>query len=127
MNSRFVEEIRRLNAGDLVRVDWCDASIGKSLTSGKDVDVPVQSWGIFIGVLGEKKRHFVIAQNSYRFSDGMYDLDYTAIPVGWSFSVTPLVKNHLQAEEAKDLLTSFLNGGRQNPARRKIQQRVRNH
>ena len=77
-----VKQVKGLSLGDLVRVDWFDASIGKSLTSGiGSIDVPVQSWGIYLGVLGEKNKHIILAQNSFRYADGVYDIDYTAVPV----------------------------------------------
>jgi len=56
-------------------VEWSDASVGKSLGSGVAVDVPVRSWGVFIGVLGEKNKHIVLAQNSFRYSSGVLVTD----------------------------------------------------
>jgi hypothetical protein len=55
---------------------WTDASIGKTSTNGGVIDVPVRSWGIFVGVFGKRK-------NSFEYADGLCDLDYTAIPLGW--------------------------------------------
>ena len=50
-----LNQVKDLHPGDLVKVEWFDASIGKSLSGGLNgIDVPVQSWGIFLGVLGEK-------------------------------------------------------------------------
>lgn len=50
-----IKQVKGLTLGDLVKVDWFDASIGKSLSGGLNgIDVPVTSWGIFIGVLGQK-------------------------------------------------------------------------
>ncbi|MCW4010629.1 MAG: hypothetical protein NWF05_08420 [Candidatus Bathyarchaeota archaeon] len=101
-------KFKNLSAGDLVRVEWTDASIGKSLSNGLGgIDVPVRSWGIFIGVLGQKRRHVILAQNAFRYSDGLYDIDYTAVPVPWTTCVTVLVKGHVSAEEARVLLHSF--------------------
>jgi hypothetical protein len=39
---------------------WTDASIGKTSTNGGVIDVPVQSWGIFVGVFG-KRKHIILA------------------------------------------------------------------
>lgn len=127
MKKRIVDEIKQLNLGDLVRVEWCDASTGKSLGSGSNIDVPVESWGIYLGVLGAKAKHIILAQNNFRYADGLYDLDYTAIPLQWSVSVTVLVKNHVRLKEAQEMLNSFLTGGRRTLARKKRQQRVLNH
>jgi hypothetical protein len=76
-----VRQIKSLSPGDLVRVEWFDASIGKSLTGGLGgIDVPVSSWGVFVGVLGEKNKHIILAQNNFRYSDNLYDIDYTTVP-----------------------------------------------
>jgi len=121
------KQLESLSIGDLVRVRWCDASIGKSLSSGIDIDVSVESWGVYLGVLGEKAKHIILAQNNFRYADGLYDLDYTAIPVQWSISVTVLAKNHVPGNEAKQMLNSFLLGGRRVLPRKKCQQGIRNH
>ena len=43
-----------LKPGDLVCVDWCDASVGKSSSSGVSIDIPVRSWGLYVGVFGQR-------------------------------------------------------------------------
>jgi hypothetical protein len=127
MKKKISGEIKRLNLGDLVRVEWCDASTGKSLSSGSDIDIPVESWGIYLAVLGAKAKHIILAQNNFRYADGLYDLDFTAIPLQWSVSVTVLVKNHVRLKEAQEMLNSFLTGGRRTLGQKKQQQRVLNH
>jgi hypothetical protein len=123
-----VKQVKGLNLGDLIRVDWFDASIGKSLSSGLgSIDVPVQSWGIFLGVLGEKNKHIILAQNSFRYADGVYDIDYTAVPVAWASNITTIIKNHVPPETAKQLLNSFLIGGKRTSTKRIKQQKVTNH
>ncbi len=123
-----VKQVKGLSLGDLCRVDWFDASIGKSLSGGlSGIDVPVQSWGIFLGVLGEKNKHIILAQNSFRYADGIYDIDYTAVPVTWTANITAIAKNHVPPEDAKQLLNSFLAGGKRTSVRGKKQQKVKNH
>ena len=105
-----------------------DTSIGKSLSGGLNgIDVPVTSWGIFIGILGAKNKHIILAQNNFRYADGLYDIDYTAVPTAWAINITLIVKNHIQPEDAKQLLHSFLIGGKQSTQRNKKQQKVTNH
>ncbi len=104
------KQLRSLNPGDLVSVEWCDASVGKSISSGAGIDVPVKSWGIYIGVLGTKVKHIVLAQNSFRYADGLFDLDYTAIPLSWTVALILLVKEHIEREAAGKLVNSFLMG-----------------
>jgi hypothetical protein len=123
-----VKQVKGLTLGDLVKVDWFDASIGKSLSGGLNgIDVPVTSWGIFIGILGEKNKHIILAQNNFRYADGLYDIDYTAVPTAWATNITLIAKNHIQPEDAKQLLHSFLIGGKQSTQRNKKQQKVTNH
>ena len=128
-----ISQIKSLAAGDLVQVEWCDASIGKSLSNGvSGVDVPATSWGVFIGLLGQKTKHVILAQNCFRYSDGLYDIDYTAMPMPWMTQITVIIKGHVGAEEAKDLLNSFLvnekmKNGKTSFNRCFRQQRVRNH
>jgi hypothetical protein len=120
------KQLQDLQPGDLICVEWTDASVGKSLGSGVAVDVPVKSWGIFISILGKRSKHIVIAQNNFQYSDGLYDIDYTAIPVGWTEKVTIVSKQHVPVEEAEQLFTSFLRGGKRVSSRHK-QQKVKNH
>jgi hypothetical protein len=129
----ITSQVKTLVAGDLICVEWSDASIGKSLSNGVNgIDVPVKSWGIFIGELGQKRKHLILAQNCFRYSDGLYDIDYTAVPLPWTTNATVIVKGQVGAEEAQVLLKSFtLNTKMKNDTvsfgRCRRQQRVRNH
>jgi hypothetical protein len=129
----ILNQIKGLTAGDLIRVEWLDASIGKSLSNGvSGIDVPVKSWGIFIGLLGSKKKHVILAQNCFRYSDGLYDIDYTAVPIPWTTNATVIAKNHVNPEEATIMLNSFTMNEKaktEKPSLSRIlrQQRVRNH
>ena len=125
-NKSLKKQLKDLQLGDLICVSWTDASIGKSLGSGVAVDVPAKSWGIFIGLMGKRNQHIVLAQNNFQFSDGLYDIDYTAIPTGWAVTVNVIEKNHVAKDEAEILFTSFLRGGRRMSTQHK-QQKVRNH
>lgn len=109
MKRRVLKQIKSLQPGDLVRVEWFDASVGKSLGGG-NIDVPVKSWGIYIGVLGEKNKHIILAQNNFQYTNGLYDIDYTAIPLSWAMKVTISNKQEISPEDARMLLTSFLRG-----------------
>jgi len=125
-NKSLKKQLKDLQVGDLISVSWTDASIGKSLGSGVAVDVPAQSWGIFIGLMGKHNQHIVLAQNNFQYSDGFYDIDYTAIPVSWTVTVNVIEKNHVAKDEAQILFTSFLRGGRRVSSKHK-QQKVKNH
>jgi hypothetical protein len=75
------------------------------------IDVPVKSWGIYVGLIGDKVKHIVLAQNSFRYADGFFDLDYTAVPLSWTVAVSVLIKEHIPAELAIKLVNSFMMGG----------------
>ena len=118
MDKQVLKQLKGLQPGDLVRVGWFDASIGKSLTSGA-IDLPVKSWGIYIGILGEKNKHIILAQNSFKYTNGLFDIDYTAIPLGWAIEIAVVSKHEISLLEAQSLLTSFLRG-RSRTLKRKI-------
>jgi hypothetical protein len=105
------KQFESLCIGDLICVEWCDASVGKSRSSGMLIDVPVKSWGVYVGLLGSKAKHIVLAQNSFCYADGIFDLDYTAIPLSWTVDVSVLVKAYIPKEVAGKLVNSFLSGG----------------
>jgi len=117
-----------LRPGDLICVEWCDASVGKSSGSGAAIDVPVKSWGIYVGLFGERAKHIVLAQNSFRYSDGLFDLDYTAIPASWALDLEVVAKSHIPEGTAKSLVNSFLLGGhRAFKHQRTFQRRLSTH
>ena len=108
---QVLKALENVSPDDLIAVEWCDASVGKSSGSGMAIDVPVKSWGIFVGLIGDRVKHIVLAQNSFRYADGLYDLDYTAIPIGWAVDSSVLVKAHIPKDSACKLVNSFLMGG----------------
>ncbi len=122
MNKEVMKQIKALQSGDLIRVEWFDASVGKSLATSGVIDVPVKSWGIYIGVLGERNKHIILAQNNFKYTDGLYDIDYTAIPLNWTLTVKVVNPSEVSVEEAKLLLNSFLAG-----RCRTLKKRVTNH
>ncbi|MDI9577060.1 MAG: hypothetical protein QM398_02855 [Thermoproteota archaeon] len=125
MKTSLRKTIEGLNPGDLVCCSWCDASVGKSSGSGTAIDVPVKSWGIYVGLIGDKVKHIVLAQNSFRYSDGLFDLDYTAVPLSWTVDVSVLIKEHVPKELAGKLVNSFMMGGHRSLNRpRTFQRRI---
>lgn len=122
MNKQILKQIKGLRPGALVRVDWNDASIGKSLTSGAAVDIPVKSWGIFVAVLGRKNKYLVLCHNYFEYSESVRDVDYTAIPLTWALSITVIVEKEVSMGEATLLLKSFLAGHQ-----RTLKRRMKNH
>jgi hypothetical protein len=106
MSKSVLKALEGVKPGDLIAVDWCDASTGKSSLNGGCVDVPVKSWGIFLGVMG-RARNIILAQNSFRYTDSLFDLDYTSVPAGWAIDVIVLAAGHVSESVAGDMLKSF--------------------
>jgi hypothetical protein len=128
MQKKLRKTLSDLKPGDLLCVEWCDASVGKSSGSGIAIDVPVKSWGIYVGLFGERTKHIVLAQNSFRYSDGLFDLDYTAIPASWTLDLIVVAKNHIPEDIASNLVNSFLLGGhRAFKHQRTFQRRLSTH
>lgn len=119
-------QLKKLEIGDLISVSWCDASVGKSLSigNGANIDVPVQSWGIYLGVLGAKAKHIILGQNCFSYADGLYDLDYTAIPLSWSTDITMISKKYIPKDQCSKLVNSFVQGGHRTLNRPRIFQHV---
>jgi hypothetical protein len=126
-NKSLKKQLEELSPGDLVQVDWTDASIGRGL-GGIGVDIPVSSWGIYIGLLGKQREHIILAQNAWHFSDGLCDIDLTAIPTAWGMSVKVIEKNYVKLEEAQVMRNSFLAGTRKMKLGRGLrQEKILNH
>jgi hypothetical protein len=103
----LVSQLDSCRPGDLICCTWTDASIGKTSTNGGVIDVPVRSWGVFVGVFG-KRKHIILAQNSFEYADGLCDLDYTAIPVGWVEEVQVISSKFIAEQFARGLVSSFV-------------------
>ena len=107
MTKQIQKSLEECKLGDLICVDWCDASCGKSSLNGGNIDVPVRSWGVYLGLMGNKIKQIVLAQNSFRFNNALYDLDYTAIPISWATEIQCIQPGHIPREVVEDLLRSF--------------------
>ena len=113
MKNNLKQTIESLKPGDLICVEWCDASTGKSSQNGGMIDVPVRSWGVFLGLIGARVKHIILAQNSFCFTDSFFDLDYTAVPAGWIFEVQCIQAGHVPKEVADNLVRSFVRSSSQ--------------
>ncbi len=108
----ILKALENVKLGDLISVDWCDASCGKSSLNGGNIDVPVRSWGVYLGLMGNKIKQIVLAQNSFKFNNALYDLDYTAIPISWATEIQCIQAGHISKEVVEDLLRSFVTDSR---------------
>lgn len=77
-DSNAMEVIDSLRFGDLIQVDWLDASEATGKLRGGRFDTPVCSVGFFLGVKGKRAKHVVIAKE---IVDVERALHYNSIPV----------------------------------------------
>ena len=130
MNKQLMKQLESVRQGDLVLLEWTDASVGKSMASGMDIDIPVRSWGVYIGLMGQKNKHVVLAQTTYKFSETFYDIDYVSVPFSWTANIQVMIKACVSVEVTNVLRNSFLVGGHRAGAHRNAhsrQMRVRRH
>jgi hypothetical protein len=101
------EVIDSLKFGDLIEVEWLDASEAKgSFVSerGSGFDTPVRSVGYFLGLKGKRTRHVVIAKE---IIDDAKAYHYNVIPVGMIEGITVLARDRLDPE-TKRVLKKFV-------------------
>ena len=72
------EAIGCLCFGDLVQVDWLDASEATDVISHDRFDTPICSVGFFLGLKGRRAKHIVIAKEII----DARTYHYNVIPVG---------------------------------------------
>ncbi|NIR17118.1 hypothetical protein GWN63_05630 [Candidatus Bathyarchaeota archaeon] len=107
-----LEDIR---LGDLVRVQWNDASkgearISKDQKSDVQFDIPVTSWGVFLGLVGHRTKHVVLLRDHFQMSLtlGIYDVDFNVVPLGMISQIAILKQGELDPQVAALLQTAFL-------------------
>lgn len=115
MDTQLAKQIKDLRLGDLVRVEWFDASKGEARVSKhnrSDVqfDIPVTSWGVFLGVVGRKTKHAVLLRDYFEMSAtlGICDIDFNVVPLGMISDITILKKKELSSQVCSLLKTAFL-------------------
>jgi hypothetical protein len=100
LNKNAQKTTKNLRFGDLIEVDWLDASEATgSLESGK-FDTPVRSVGYFLGIKGRKTKHLVIAKELVRTCDAFH---YNVIPVGMIENIRTLAHEALDLDNIKVL------------------------
>jgi len=108
-------QIRMLQLGDLIRVRWFDASKGEARIDERSeaavqFDIQVTSWGVFLGLVGEKTKHVLLIRDHFQMnaSSGVYDIDFNVVPVGMISAVAVLKRGELEPNVAKLLQQAFL-------------------
>jgi len=116
--AKIVREVKRqikgLQLGDLIRVRWFDACKGEARIDKKSeaevqFDIPVTSWGVFLGLVGEKTKHVLLIRDHFQMnaSSGIYDIDFNVVPIGMIQTVEVLKRSELEPGVAKLLQQAF--------------------
>ena len=110
-----MKQIKGLQLGDLVKVKWFDASKGEAridrdVESQIQFDIPVTSWGVFLGVVGERTKHILLIRDHFQMNEalGVYDIDFNVVPVGMIHGVEILRQGELEPHIAILLQQAFL-------------------
>lgn len=118
--AKLVREVRKqikgLQLGDLIRVRWFDACKGEARIDEQSeeakvqFDIPVTSWGVFLGVVGEKTKHVLLIRDHFQMNAalGVYDIDFNVVPIGMIQAVEVLKQGELEPQVAKLLQQAFL-------------------
>jgi hypothetical protein len=109
MNKTVSQHLKTLNLGDLIRVEWFDASTGAALDYMGRIEFPVISWGIYLGVYGEPE-HLVMAQSNWIRSEDFYDPDIVVIPLSWAEKVVKKTSKEVTKDFVNKLLRALFVG-----------------
>ncbi len=116
-NDPLEEALKKLHPGDLVKVEWLDASRGKIETSekyteagaeGAEIDLPVNSFGVFIGIFGRKKRHIVLVASQWIYCRGLGQIDCTVIPLGTVEKIVLMQGGVMDGKDVRACQTAFI-------------------
>jgi len=110
------KQIKGLQLGDLIRVRWFDACKGEARIDEKSdeakvqFDSPVTSWGVFLGLVGEKTKHVLLIRDHFQInaSSGVYDIDFNVVPIGMIHAIEALKRSELEPKVAELLQQAFL-------------------
>jgi len=80
LSKQALKAFKNIRPGQIIAMDWSDASARKNSGSVMTVDVTVKTREIFVSLIADKIKHVVSAQNDFRYSDGQLDLDNAATP-----------------------------------------------
>jgi len=118
--AKLVREVRKqikgLQLGDLIRVRWFDACKGEARIDEQSdeakvqFDIPVTSWGVFLGLVGEKTKHVLLIRDHFQMnaSLGVYDIDFNVVPIGMIHTIEVLKRSELEPKVAELLQQAFL-------------------
>ena len=115
----MLKQLGELQLGDFVEVTWLDASKGKIETveemretgaAGAEIDVPVISYGVYIGAFGKIAKHIVLVASQWLFVQGYGQIDCTIIPVGTVENIRVLLPKLIDVENVRVCQQAFIHG-----------------
>jgi hypothetical protein len=119
LNKKVFKQLSELQLGDLVEVIWLDASKGRLETveemresgaSGAEIDLPVTSYGIYIGAFGKIAKHIVLVASKWLYAQGYGQIDCTIIPLGTVENIRVLLPKLMDAENVRVCQQAFIHG-----------------
>lgn len=121
MSKAVLKALEQVKPGDLICVDWLDASRGKIETvrelrevgvPGAVIDSPVKSYGVFIGLFGKRSKHIVMVASLWVFTAvaDYGQVDTTIIPVGTVENVCVVQHAILDVDRVRLCQAAFMMG-----------------
>jgi len=120
MNKQIAKRLKDVKPGDLVCVEWLDASRGRietirglhevGVADGALIDSPVKSFGVFIGVFGTRSKHVVLVASVWNHTLDYGQVDTTIIPLGVIEKVIVIAVKAMDLQSVKLCQAAFLMG-----------------
>jgi len=119
LSQKVLKQLKDLQLGDLIHVLWLDASRGKLETveqmreggaAGAEIDLPVSSWGIYIGTFGKIAKHVVLVASQWLYCEQYGQIDCTVIPLGTVENITVIKPKAMTVENVQVCQQAFIHG-----------------
>jgi hypothetical protein len=119
MSKKVLKQLSELQSGDLIEVTWLDASKGRMETveelreagaPGVEIDLPVISYGVYIGSFGKIAKHIVLVASQWIYAQGYGQIDCTIIPVGTVENIRVLMSKLMEMENVRICQQAFIHG-----------------
>ena len=121
MSKQVLKMLDNVKAGDVICVDWLDASRGRIETMrelrevgavGASIDSPVRSCGIFIGLFGKRSKHIVLVSSLWTFTAvaDYGQVDSTLVPIGVVERVEVVKAGVFDGERIRLCQAAFMSG-----------------
>jgi hypothetical protein len=119
VSKKVLKQLSELQLGDLIEVTWLDASRGRLETveelreagvPGAEIDLPVISYGVYIGTFGKIAKHIVLVASQWLFAQGYGQIDCTIIPVGTVENINVLKPKLMDAKNVHVCQQAFIHG-----------------